>query len=260
MHPEMATDAAIAYLRQLHSLFGDWNTALAAYNCGEGAVGRALRRQRVEYLDSFWDLYPKLPRETARYVPRFIATLHIVNDPQRYGFHDLGDLHTAPAEVVEVHEATSLSTVARALGLSTKRLRELNPHLRGDRTPPRGTALRVPQGHGQILMARLQELERSAQAEPEVQLASAKSGSARVQVARAKASKRSPVIRASAKQTGKRAAKPKTLRYKVRKGDTIGRIARRYGISEKSLKQANRMRARNPRLSIGQVLTVPRRG
>jgi soluble lytic murein transglycosylase-like protein len=83
---EKSTLAAIAYLDALHDIFGDWLTALAAYNCGEGNVLRQINRQSVGYFDQFWDLYGRLPRETRRYVPRFLATLEILDDPAKYGF------------------------------------------------------------------------------------------------------------------------------------------------------------------------------
>jgi membrane-bound lytic murein transglycosylase D len=86
MDPVKATRAAIQYMIELHALFGDWLTAIAAYNCGEGQVQRAIRAQKVDYFDSFWDLFVNLPFETARHVPRFIATLLIVGDPAKYGF------------------------------------------------------------------------------------------------------------------------------------------------------------------------------
>ena len=82
MDPEKSTKAAIAYLKELHQIFGDWTTALAAYNCGEGTVLRCIQTQKINYLDNFWDLYQKLPRETAFYVPQFLAVLHIINDPE----------------------------------------------------------------------------------------------------------------------------------------------------------------------------------
>jgi hypothetical protein len=85
MSVEKSTQAAIAYLTDLHGLFGDWLTALAAYNCGEGRVLKVISRQQINYLDHFWDLYRQLPNETARYVPRFLATLHIVKNPKKYG-------------------------------------------------------------------------------------------------------------------------------------------------------------------------------
>ncbi len=81
-----STQAAIAYLKELHAMFGDWLTVLAAYNCGEGRVLRVISRQHINYFDRFWDLYSQLPNETARYVPRFLATLHIIKNPGKYGF------------------------------------------------------------------------------------------------------------------------------------------------------------------------------
>ena len=88
--PIKSTDAAIAYLKELHNIFGDWATVLAAYNCGENRVLRVIRSQNINYLDNFWDLYERLPRETARYVPRFLATLHIMNDLAQYGLDNVG--------------------------------------------------------------------------------------------------------------------------------------------------------------------------
>src|SRR6185503_15097104 len=85
MDPEKSTQGAIAYLTALHGLFGDWMTALAAYNCGENSVLRAINNQKLSYFDQFWDLYQRLPRETRRYVPRFLATLAILEEPGRYG-------------------------------------------------------------------------------------------------------------------------------------------------------------------------------
>jgi len=64
--PVKSTKAAIAYLKALHNIFGDWNTVLASYNCGEGRVLRVIRSQNIKYLDDFWDLYQRLPKETAR--------------------------------------------------------------------------------------------------------------------------------------------------------------------------------------------------
>jgi membrane-bound lytic murein transglycosylase D len=86
MDPEKATDGAIGYLTDLHNLFGDWLNALAGYNCGERAVLRQLNNSKVSYFDQFWDIYQRLPRETRRYVPRFLATLAILEDPAAYGF------------------------------------------------------------------------------------------------------------------------------------------------------------------------------
>lgn len=89
LDPQKATLAAIAYMKELHQIFGDWTTVLAAYNCGEGRVLRVIREQNLQYLDNFWDLYERLPYETARYVPRFLATLHILENKEKYGMEDI---------------------------------------------------------------------------------------------------------------------------------------------------------------------------
>jgi membrane-bound lytic murein transglycosylase D len=72
--------------QELHQIFGDWDTVLAAYNCGEGRVLRVINSQKINYLDHFWDLYTRLPSETAFYVPKFLAVLHIINNPKANGF------------------------------------------------------------------------------------------------------------------------------------------------------------------------------
>ncbi len=110
MDMEKSTRAAIDYMKELHTMFGDWLTVLAAYNCGEGRIIRTIASQHINYLDRFWDLYYKLPYETARYVPRFIATVMIIRDPQKYGM-DLGNgkmpaLSYETVEIKQIHAPT----------------------------------------------------------------------------------------------------------------------------------------------------------
>jgi len=85
MDPIKATQAAIKYLGELHAFFGDWQTALAAYNCGETRVQNVIKTQRVDYLDNFWDLFERLPFQTARFVPRFTAAVLIVKPSGLFG-------------------------------------------------------------------------------------------------------------------------------------------------------------------------------
>ena len=126
MDVQKSTQAAIAYLKELHNMFGDWLTVLAAYNCGEGRVLRVISRQNINYLDGFWDLYRQLPNETARYVPRFLATLHIVKNPQKYGF----DLSTTEKpinfETVKVNKIMKLKDIAEKIEVSEEVLNLLN--------------------------------------------------------------------------------------------------------------------------------------
>ena len=159
MDPEKSTAAAIAYLQELHAIFGDWATVLAAYNCGEGTVLRAIRRQKIGYLDNFWDLYERLPTETARYYPRFLAVLAIVKDPARYGMV-LENTDTSPEfETVTVKKQFHLKTIAEKLGVSFEEMTALNPALRRQITPTSPYSLKVPAGKRQIVLAALDELQ-----------------------------------------------------------------------------------------------------
>jgi membrane-bound lytic murein transglycosylase D len=158
MDPERSTQAAIAYLKVLHGLFGDWITALAAYNCGEGNVLRVIRQQHVNYLDDFWDLYPRLPLETARYVPRFLAALHIIKDPEKYGFYDLELDQPLMSDQVQVSRQMRLKDIDRVLNLPAKTLEELNPSLRYKATPNYPFTLKLPPGTGTTFVAKLEEV------------------------------------------------------------------------------------------------------
>lgn len=147
MDPIKATQGAAKYLNELHSLFGDWTTALAGYNCGEFRVQRVIRAQRINYLDNFWDLYEMLPRETARFVPRFVATLLIINNPEKYGFTLPQPDPPMRFETVTINRAVSLASLAQTLGLKEVDLTSLNPELRYKSTPDNEYALRVPEGY-----------------------------------------------------------------------------------------------------------------
>ncbi len=158
MDPEKATIGAIGYLTDLHNLFGDWLTALAGYNCGEGNVLRGINSQSQGYFDQFWDIYTRLPRETRRYVPRFLAVLQIVSDPAAYGF-DLPE-PAAPLEweTLEIERSAELTALDQVLGLSSGTLAALNPELRRQATPTDPYEVKVPTGQAEYLLASLDQV------------------------------------------------------------------------------------------------------
>ena len=145
MDVEKSTQAAIAYLKELHGMFGDWLTVLAAYNCGEGRVLRVISRQHINYFDRFWDLYNQLPRETARYVPRFMATLHIIKNPQKYGIN-LGNTTEKPIpySTVKVNKVMKLQDIAMKIEVSEDVMNLLNSELRHKITPDSEYELKIP--------------------------------------------------------------------------------------------------------------------
>ncbi len=125
-----STKAAIKYLKKLHGDFGDWLLAIAAYNCGEGAVGRAIRRNQAAGLPTdFWSL--NLPQETRAYVPKLLAVSRLFADAEKYGI-SLKDLpNMAKYKPVKVSNQLDLALAADAAGISLDKLYELNPGFKG---------------------------------------------------------------------------------------------------------------------------------
>ena len=160
LNPEKSTQAAISYLKELHSQFGDWSTVLAAYNCGETRVLRVIRNQKINYLDNFWDLYAQLPEETARYVPKFLATLHIVNNLGKYGMEKIIIDSPIKSEPLKVTKMNHLDDIAKITGIDRKTLEELNPELRQEIVPGENYVLNIPAGKKQILLANIDQILR----------------------------------------------------------------------------------------------------
>jgi membrane-bound lytic murein transglycosylase D len=166
LDPIKSTEAAIAYLKELHQMFGDWTTVLAAYNCGEGRVLRIIRDQNVNYLDNFWDLYERLPRETARYVPRFLATLHVLSNPEKYGL-DKVDLESPwKYETVSITKQAHLKDIAKELCIDADALKQINPELRYNILPPYTYLLKAPPGKTEELLAKIDAIPVSSTKQP----------------------------------------------------------------------------------------------
>lgn len=140
-----ATHAAAQYLSRLHAMFDDWWLAMAAYNAGPGRMRSAIRRLGTQ---DFWKISRSrhLRRETKHYVPKLLAAAVVAKQPERYGFEDVTYLPPLTWEVLTVTVATDLQTLSKACGLaSEKPLLQLNPELRCGVTPPgQAYALRVP--------------------------------------------------------------------------------------------------------------------
>jgi membrane-bound lytic murein transglycosylase D len=276
------TRAAIDYMRELHSMFGDWMTVLAAYNCGEGRVLRVIRSQNINYLDNFWDLFQKLPYETARYVPRFLATLYIIQDPGKYGM-DLGEVEPPESyERVTVEKQMRLKDIAGTMELSDKAVEDLNPELRYKVTPPSSYELKVPRERGRILLARLDRIPSYSPPKSEYgyhqvrrgdtlsKLAARYRTSVRA-IASANRIRTNSVIHVGqrlkipgkgseavyvAKTKSSSLDKSKPVKHRVRRGDSLWSLARKHNTNIKEIKRANRLRSNE--LRVGQVLVIPR--
>jgi membrane-bound lytic murein transglycosylase D len=148
--PEASTRAAARYLSALHTRFGTWELALAAYNMGYGALLRSMRKYDT---NDYWELThleSALPFETSLYVSKIIACAIVARNPERFGLTDVEMEAPIRWDSAEVPGGTALSVIARAAGTTAAELRRLNPALSRDRVPPGGDAfaIRLPAGTG----------------------------------------------------------------------------------------------------------------
>jgi membrane-bound lytic murein transglycosylase D len=273
MDPEKSTRGAIAYLTELHEMFGDWLTALAAYNCGETRVMRTINSQRISYFDQFWDLYELLPRETRRYVPRFLAVLEILEDPARYGFDDLPEpLPALTFDTVSLARSVTLADLEGELGLPEGVLPALNPELRRSATPPTAYELKVPTDlPGEALLAALEELPRYTAPVVDTTVHVVGRGESLSVIADRYRTSVSSLMRLNGLSNPNRlrvgqrlnvvgaasapaAASSGPTTYTVRGGDSLWRIASRYGTTVDQLRRDNGISG--SRLSPGQSLVV----
>ncbi len=148
---DQATRASARYLKFLANRYnGNWELAMAGYNCGEGNVDRAIRRAGVA---NFWAAYPYLPKETRNYVPNILATILIANNPQGYGFGHVRPSAPLRYDQIRVPASTSLGLLAQASDTTVEYLRYLNPNLRTNLTPPEPYIVNVPAGKANEVVA-----------------------------------------------------------------------------------------------------------
>ncbi len=216
LDPGKSTDAAIAYLTDLHGLFGDWPKALAGYNCGEARVLRLSRPQDGEYLD-FWDLYELLPRETRRYVPRLLAALQIIENPAKYGMAlPVPDAPPSGVGRLSVERSVRLDRLDAALGLPAGTLAALNPELRRQATPRSAYELRVPAGQEEALAAQIATVPEWTPPTPQYTTHRVRSGETLSQIATRYGTSVSALMRANGLRSANRLRVGQRLRVPAR--------------------------------------------
>jgi membrane-bound lytic murein transglycosylase D len=222
MDVNRATDGAMQYLRRLYDLFSDWPLALAGYNAGEQRVLDELQEQRVS---SYYDL--ALPDETERFVYKIIAVKVILSNPERYGIYIDPQEYYRPSEVEIVSVRVNggrlhLRHVAEASGTHYALIKQLNPQFR-QRYLPRGIhQVFVPKGSAVTFAANFQEPY-----DPEPQVASPPA--------------RPVSYKPSSPSRQESPPSRKTLRYEVKKGDTLAKIAAKYDASVGELMKWNKL-------------------
>lgn len=220
--PIRSTLAAIRYLKELYRQKGSWYLALAAYNAGPGRVRRAMRRGGVR---NYWKLTRRrlLPYDTREYIPQFLAILTIGKNLEKYNFVESPKEYLQPMKLVKVPSPVKFHRISKITGYPMAKLKELNPHLHKHMTPP------TKKSHYLIWV-------------PQEKVEHVEKAYAQLQDYRIK---------------GLKAVRYVAGRYRyhrVRRGQNLSSIARRYRTSVSKLKRLNGLR-RN-RIYIGQRLKV----
>ncbi len=276
-----STYAACDYLIFLYDRFQSWPLALAAYNGGEGRVDRAIKKHETR---DFWEL--KLNRQTANYVPLYMAATIIAKEPQRYGFDEEYD-DPIEFDVVKVNHPMDLKKIAASLGVSPAVLTELNPELQRGITPPNYPAypLRIPIGSRELFGQKFKGYDAKTSGlfvEHKVtrgQTLSHLSHRYGVPISAIMelngltnrhrlsigqrliipASKQSVATKSSLEATSskKTAGRPSgAFIYRVKKGDNLSALAAKFNTSVDEIKRLNNLRSSH-RIYVGQTLKMP---
>ena len=231
--PYKATKAACKYMKDLYKMYNDWSLAIAAYNCGPGNVNKALARAGGNP-QSFWEVYWYLPSETRGYVPAFIAANYA------YAYHQAHNItYSEPpmpiaVDTIQVSRLLHLGQVSSTIDVTTDALKMLNPQYKLDVIPAtnKNYTLILPANRVTDYITR----QDSIFAKDSVYLKEYLNPGA----------------------VAKKMTETTTIYYRVKKGDTLGAIAKRYRVTTKQLMTWNRLKSAN-RLSIGQRLRIEKR-
>ena len=226
--PIKSTIAACKYLSQLYKIFGDWDLALAAYNSGPGNVTKAIKRSGG--YKNYWNIRPFLPRETAGYVPAFYATMYIFKHADEHKIYsELPKFFNFQTDTVQVKRTVTFDQISEIINVDEEVLTFLNPSYKLNIIPfikDRNYSLRLPSNKIIDFLDKERELYALADADD------------------AKREKPLP----------KYFEMDKRIRYKVRSGDYLGKIANKFGVRVSQIKRWNRLKTSN--LKIGQRLYI----
>ncbi|MDO6391975.1 LysM peptidoglycan-binding domain-containing protein [Pontibacter sp. BT731] len=228
MDIEKSTDAAMRFLSRLYRTYGDWELAMAAYNCGQGNVNKAIRRAGGGK-KTFWEIFPYLPKETRSYVPSMTAVIYAMKYAPEHNIFSDSILYAPDYTHLTVNQALDLEKLATELHVDTLALLALNPEIKKPKLPAttRNYKLRIPAQAAKLLAA-----EQSC-----ILLAAVPTPPPAKHTAPAEA----PVMLASA--TTKEAPNDSLVQktYIVQRGDNLFAIARKFGVSIDEIKEWNKL-------------------
>jgi len=227
MDPIKSTEAACMFLKSLYNMFGDWNLAIAAYNCGPGNVNKAIHR--ADGKRDFWSIYPFLPQETRGYLPIYIAAAYAINYADLHGICPEAIEMTMQTDTIQTNVRQHLLQISEILGIELDELRRLNPQYAKDILPGGKTyslclpADRVTDYIDQqevILAYRADELINNRRAEIDLAQKTSLNGGYSVNG---------------------------VTYYKIKSGDTLGAIAQKFRVTVKQIKAWNNLKSDNIR-------------
>lgn len=231
LDPVKAAHAAAEYLKDSYNIFGDWNLAIASYNCGAGNVNRAIRRSGGKR--AFWDIYPYLPRETRGYVPAFVGALYTMTYYKEHGIEPQPVAMPVHVDTFRINKMLHFKQVSELTGVPAGDLRNLNPQYKHDIVPgnDKEYILRIPYNYTNAFIDSEDSLY-TYKAEEYF----------------------NPVVIKKIKDGGD----GERIVHRVRSGEVLGKIAIRYRVSVSQIKRWNNLRSDNIR--IGQRLVIYRGG
>ena len=226
--PVRATQAACRYLKDLFAIYNDWSLAIAAYNCGPGNVNKAIARSGGK---NFWEIYDYLPRETRGYVPAFIGASYAYAYHRQHGIDPTDAPIPLSVDTIRVNRLMHMGQISSTLDLPIETLRLLNPQYKLDIIPATAKpyTLVLPQRYVMQYIARESEIQ-------------------------AKDSMYLKEYINPANLDKKRQERSGSV-YTVKKGDTLGAIARRYRVTTAQIMRWNHLKTAN-KLRIGQRLRI----
>ena len=230
LDPVKSADAAARYLKDAYEIFGDWNLAIASYNCGAGNVKKAIRRSGSR---AFWDIWPFLPRETRGYVPAFVGALYAMNYYKEHGIRPEAIQMPVHVDTFRINKMLHFKQVSELTGAPLEELKNLNPQYRHEIVPgnEREYILRLPYKYTNAFIDHEDSLYRY---KADIHF--------------------NPTTIKKIKDGGD----GELISYKVKSGDYLGKIAERYRVSVNQIKKWNNLKSNNIR--VGQRLIIYRGG
>ena len=243
--PIKATEAACQYLSSLYNIFGDWDLVLASYNAGPGNVTKAIRRSGS--YKNYWNIRRNLPKETQGYVPAFLATMYVYEYAKDHGINGKkAPMTYFETDTVMVKRQMSFNQIASLIDVPVSQLQFLNPIYKLDVIPyttEKAHYLRLPKDKIGLFTSNEKAIYAYIDREAD-------------QREKPYFVKEREEAIASTKELAKDGKKivTKTKTYTVRRGDNLGEISNKYGVSVAELRRWNGLRGNM--IQVGQRLKI----